>query len=132
MKGLDLLKAATKKLEGVASAPAMNVAAEKPASAKPAVTPSAGKVVSIPRPPKREPKASKASVPKNEEVTQKKGITLRPANLATLDALELELRNKGVKATHSGLIQIAVARLKGGPQLEEEYRELLKQDLRLK
>ncbi len=61
-----------------------------------------------------------------------KGITLRPANVAKLDKLELSLRKQGIKAGHSGLIQIAIDLLEDNAQLAGAYRELLKLDLRLK
>ena len=61
-----------------------------------------------------------------------KGITLRPRNLEKLDTLELSLRQRGIKAGHSGLIQIAVDRLVDNGQLADDYRDLLKMDLRLK
>ena len=61
-----------------------------------------------------------------------KGITLRPSNVQKLDKLELSLRKQGIKAGHSGLIQIAIDLLKDNPQLATAYRELLKLDLRLK
>ena len=37
------------------------------------------------------------------EPVVKKGITLRPANIRKLDVLELALRNRGLKSSHSGL-----------------------------
>ena len=61
-----------------------------------------------------------------------KGITLRPANVEKLDRLELSLRKQGIKAGHSGLIQIAIDLLEDNAQLAESYRGLLKLDLRLR
>jgi hypothetical protein len=61
-----------------------------------------------------------------------KGITLRPSNLEKLDKLELSLRKQGIKAGHSGLIQIAIDLLEDNARLASAYRELLKLDLRLK
>ena len=61
-----------------------------------------------------------------------KGITLRPANVEKLDRLELSLRKQGIKAGHSGLIQIAIELLEDNAQLAASYRDLLKLDLRLK
>ncbi len=61
-----------------------------------------------------------------------KGITLRPANVEKLDKLELSLRKQGIKAGHSGLIQIAIDLLEDNAQLAAAYRGLLKLDLRLK
>ena len=61
-----------------------------------------------------------------------KGITLRPTNVEKLDRLELSLRKQGIKAGHSGLIQIAIDLLEDNAQLAKAYRELLKLDLRLK
>ena len=78
------------------------------------------------RPPKSERGVRKA------EPVVSKGITLRPANVEKLDRLELSLRTQGIKAGHSGLIQIAIERLEDNAQLAAAYRELLKQDLRLK
>ena len=59
------------------------------------------------------------------EPVVKKGITLRPSNIKKLEQLELSLRNRGLKPSQSGLIQIAIDRLQDGPQLEEECRKLV-------
>ena len=64
------------------------------------------------------------------EPVVKKGITLRPSNIKKLEQLELSLRNRGLKPSQSGLIQIAIDRLQDGPQLEEECRKLVERDLR--
>ena len=66
------------------------------------------------------------------EPVVKKGITLRPANIKKLEELELSLRNRGLKPSCSGLIQIAIDRLQDGPQLEEECRKLTERDLRFR
>jgi hypothetical protein len=66
------------------------------------------------------------------EPVVKKGITLRPSNIRKLEELELSLRNRGLKPSQSGLIQIAIDRLQDGPQLEEECRKLVERDLRFK
>jgi hypothetical protein len=66
------------------------------------------------------------------EPVVKKGITLRPSNIKKLEQLELSLRNRGLKPSQSGLIQIAIDRLQDGPQLEEECRKLVERDLRFK
>ena len=79
-----------------------------------------------PQRPKKEPATRKA------EPVVSKGITLRPANVEKLDRLELSLRKQGIKAGHSGLIQIAIELLEDNAQLAVSYRELLKLDLRLK
>lgn len=70
--------------------------------------------------------------PKKVQPVVSKGITLRPANVEKLDRLELSLRKQGIKAGHSGLIQIAIDLLEDNAQLATAYRELLKLDLRLK
>lgn len=76
--------------------------------------------------------------PKSKSATRKvqpvvsKGITLRPANVEKLDKLELSLRKQGIKAGHSGLIQIAIDLLEDNAQLASAYRELSKLDLRLR
>jgi hypothetical protein len=77
------------------------------------------------------PPPTRAAIVKARPVVSK-GITLRPSNLEKLDALELSLRKQGIKASHSGLIQIAIDRLEDGAPLAAAYRELLKLDLRLK
>ena len=69
---------------------------------------------------------------KRVEPVVSKGITLRPANVEKLDRLELSLRKQGIKAGHSGLIQIAIDLLEDNSQLAESYRDLLKLDLRLR
>ena len=74
---------------------------------------------------------AKAALRKVQPVVSK-GITLRPANVEKLDRLELSLRKQGIKAGHSGLIQIAIDLLEDNAQLSAAYRELLKLDLRLK
>ena len=74
---------------------------------------------------------TKAAARKVQPVVSK-GITLRPANVEKLDKLELSLRKQGIKAGHSGLIQIAIDLLEDNAQLAAAYRELLKLDLRLK
>ncbi|HEY5741099.1 MAG TPA: hypothetical protein VIS99_01050 [Terrimicrobiaceae bacterium] len=66
------------------------------------------------------------------EPVVKKGITLRPTNIKKLEELELSLRNRGLKPSCSGLIQIAIDRLEDGPQLEEECRKLIERDLRFR
>lgn len=66
------------------------------------------------------------------EPVVKKGITLRPSNIKKLEALELSLRNRGLKPSQSGLIQIAIDRLEDGLQLEEDCRKLVERDLRFK
>ena len=70
--------------------------------------------------------------PRKAEPVVSKGITLRPANVEKLDKLELSLRKQGIKAGHSGLIQIAIDLLEDNAQLAASYRELLKLDLRSK
>ncbi len=82
--------------------------------------------------------AKESSAPKPGDASKKvqpvvsKGITLRPANVEKLDRLELSLRKQGIKAGHSGLIQIAIDLLEDNAQLAAAYRGLLKLDLRLK
>jgi hypothetical protein len=66
------------------------------------------------------------------EPVVKKGITLRPSNIRKLEELELSLRNRGLKPSQSGLIQIAIDWLQDGPQLEEECRKLVERDLRFR
>jgi hypothetical protein len=66
------------------------------------------------------------------EPVVKKGITLRPANIKKLEELELSLRNRGLKPSCSGLIQIAIDRLQDGPLLEDECRKLMERDLRFR
>ena len=71
-------------------------------------------------------------VVKKAQPVVSKGITLRPTNVEKLDRLELSLRKQGIKAGHSGLIQIAIDLLEDNAQLAKAYRALLKLDLRLK
>ena len=79
----------------------------------------------------RHSRAMKKSEQKVQPVISK-GITLRPSNVEKLDRLELSLRKQGIKAGHSGLIQIAIDLLEDNDQLAVSYRELLKLDLRLR
>ena len=115
-----LLAAATRKLERQPTPPAhldSSLADETAALPAPLIEPAATK--------------TKAAARKVQPVVSK-GITLRPANVEKLDKLELSLRKQGIKAGHSGLIQIAIDLLEDNAQLAAAYRELLKLDLRLK
>ena len=86
-----------------------------------------------PSAPASESPSSKAkTAPRTVQPVVSKGITLRPANVEKLDRLELSLRKQGIKAGHSGLIQIAIDLLEDNAQLAASYRQLLKLDLRLK
>ncbi len=83
-------------------------------------------------PSKEAPASEPEVVSRKAQPVVSKGITLRPANVEKLDRLELSLRQQGIKAGHSGLIQIAIDLLEDSAQLATAYRELLKLDLRLK
>lgn len=115
-----LLAKATEKLERQPASATPRIASLREDGAGPAETPETA------LPPKTRRGERKA------EPVVSKGITLRPANVEKLDRLELSLRKQGIKAGHSGLIQIAIERLEDNAQLAASYRELLKQDLRLK
>lgn len=137
MNGKELLAQATKKLEShkPASAPPVSVAPKAALldalEAKAAETPTEEtKTASFQK--KEEKQGSAPKAKGKDGPTQKKGITLRPGNLRKLDDLELSLRKQGVKANHSGLIQIAIEKLQNNSELVEAYRELLKQDLRFR
>lgn len=101
-----------------------------PTAADPAVSPSIDHGAAPPEKAELGPKAK--PVARKAQPVVSKGITLRPANVEKLDRLELSLRKQGIKAGHSGLIQIAIDLLKDDAQLAVAYRELLKLDLRLK
>lgn len=95
------------------------------------------RVSAAPRAEKRQGTAPVAEVTAEDqaegvEPVVKKGITLRPSNIRKLDVLELALRNRGLKSSHSALIQIAIDGLEDGPQLEMECRRLLAEDLRFR
>lgn len=115
-----LLAAATRKLERQPTPPAQ-------------LDSSSVDDTAVPIAPPTESAASKAkATPRKVQPVVSKGITLRPANVEKLDKLELSLRKQGIKAGHSGLIQIAIDLLEDNAQLASAYRELLKLDLRLK
>src|SRR5262249_19291705 len=127
----DLLAQAAQKLAAHKPTPLANeVTGEAVPEPKPAEMREGKNIEARERRAKKEEKAKKEAI--SEGHTIKKGITLRPGNLQKLDELELSLRKQGVKANHSGLIQVAVDLLKDGPELLEAYRALMKQDLRFK
>lgn len=136
MNKKDLLAQATAKL----AAHSPNTEIPPPAVAQPVAVPSSQrenpqKASSPQKPKKRPPAAEKLSSnrkTREDDRTQKKGITLRGSNLKKLDELELSLRKQKVKANHSGLIQIAIDALEDGPELVKLYRQHLKHDLRFK
>lgn len=134
-----LLAKATEKLDRrtAAPAPAPTIPPESAPPAPKAIEEGVGQMSTASSVVKRQVKAPVAETTAGDEgegvePVVKKGITLRPANIRKLDVLELALRNRGLKSSHSGLIQIAVDRLEDGPQLEEECRRLLAEDLRFR
>lgn len=112
-----LLAAATRKLER-----------QPPSPAQPDSSPAEAPTASASESPASKAKAD----PRKVQPVVSKGITLRPANVEKLDKLELSLRKQGIKAGHSGLIQIAIDLLEDDAQLAAAYRTLQKLDLRLK
>lgn len=138
----DLLAKQTEKLGAhrspvpAISVPVPTVETPKPTEETPKATQSADvqlpqKTVTFPKP-KRQVISSNEDTAEKAGPTQKKGITLRQSNLDKLDDLELSLRKRGIKANHSGLIQIAIEKLIDTPELVEDYKKLQKLDLRLK
>ncbi len=115
-----LLAAATRKLERQPTPPAQSDS-----------SPAADAEAPTARASESPASKTKADLRKVQPVVSK-GITLRPANVEKLDKLELSLRKQGIKAGHSGLIQIAIDLLEDDAQLAAAYRKLLKLDLRLK
>lgn len=131
-----LLAKATEKLDRKAASPEPAPAIEEAGPPKPAFQEKPPAPPSVSRPKRAE--KTPAGPPAREEDDSgvepvvKKGITLRPSNVKKLEGLELALRNRGLKPSHSGLIQIAIDRLEDGPQLEDECRRLLARDLRFR